>query len=264
MAQRLGRAGARANQAKHAIRRARDVFPRDGTFACRGIARRRHASPGFLRRAGEGLSVSPEATPSFSRSRPCARFACSARAARLQRPGALRCDGVAGSRRQSRLCHPTGVHHHEHTRRHRGRFLAGRAVVVRLHRARAPGARGVAPVSRRADRGAVRGARPLVAQAGRLRARCVAARVCAAAVRAAPGAGAARRGAARGRGLPLRVRRLGLPQAALRGAAARELRGHVPRCAACAAGVRGPVPGHADAGTRARCSSVRCSTTRRP
>ena len=35
---------------------------------------------------GEGLPVSPEATPSFSRSRPCARFACSARAARLRRP----------------------------------------------------------------------------------------------------------------------------------------------------------------------------------
>jgi len=34
----------------------------------------------------EGLPVSPEATPSFSRSRPCARFACSARAARLRRP----------------------------------------------------------------------------------------------------------------------------------------------------------------------------------
>jgi hypothetical protein len=34
----------------------------------------------------EGLPVSPEATPSFSRSRSCARFACSARAARLRRP----------------------------------------------------------------------------------------------------------------------------------------------------------------------------------
>lgn len=52
------------------------------------------------------MPVGPEADPPFSRSRPCARCACSVRAARLLRPWALRRDGVAGARRQSRLCLP--------------------------------------------------------------------------------------------------------------------------------------------------------------
>ncbi|MDQ0036816.1 hypothetical protein J2W30_004591 [Variovorax boronicumulans] len=72
-----------------AVHRAADARAprwRSGAGCCLVHESQEAGSFGALVKGGVGLPVSPEATPSFSRSRPCARCACSARAARLRRP----------------------------------------------------------------------------------------------------------------------------------------------------------------------------------